>query len=414
MKSCDLVQDLLPLYVEGLTRPESTAMVEDHLRKCAECRQLHQSIRRDYQQHERESPQQEQLDRLVSQLARYQRNIKLAVVLVAMLMSCIFVGAEVEGMSTLPWIILTPFVGRLFYPRSLPILLSAIPFGLLGGVLSHQNSSYIPFFAVVVFISTALGILAAILVKLAWEQSHLWRKSLALVPGVALVVAGCMAFFSFYGNPIGYVEAMVKTNRYVAQTYEEGTLTFQGVTYNFKDNRHYGRFAYVLEGIRQEASIHVGPDYTYDGYHAALEMRFADERSRELQAVLETAARDEALFITASPVEKLEITRDDLDHQYYLLTYDPARREQAAERRVQEQGKLQYQIRLAPFGQIDITREELVRRALHIQRTMQDRGNPYASVELSATDSTGRLHQVTFTRQSTEQDITDSYEVITK
>jgi hypothetical protein len=37
MNQCDIVQDLLPLYVEELTRMTSSEMIEDHLKTCPEC-----------------------------------------------------------------------------------------------------------------------------------------------------------------------------------------------------------------------------------------------------------------------------------------------------------------------------------------------------------------------------------------
>lgn len=38
--NCELIQDLLPLYEEGLCSPASHAAVEEHLRECAACRRL--------------------------------------------------------------------------------------------------------------------------------------------------------------------------------------------------------------------------------------------------------------------------------------------------------------------------------------------------------------------------------------
>lgn len=35
---CDVIRDLLPLYVEQLASPASTALVEEHLRECSSCR----------------------------------------------------------------------------------------------------------------------------------------------------------------------------------------------------------------------------------------------------------------------------------------------------------------------------------------------------------------------------------------
>ena len=40
-QECSIVRDLLPLYAERLTSPETAAFVEKHLRICADCRRRH-------------------------------------------------------------------------------------------------------------------------------------------------------------------------------------------------------------------------------------------------------------------------------------------------------------------------------------------------------------------------------------
>lgn len=39
MMECGIIKDLLPSYIDGLTSDESNHMIEDHLEKCAECRE---------------------------------------------------------------------------------------------------------------------------------------------------------------------------------------------------------------------------------------------------------------------------------------------------------------------------------------------------------------------------------------
>lgn len=36
---CELIRDLLPSYLEGLTSPASTEAIENHLQTCASCAQ---------------------------------------------------------------------------------------------------------------------------------------------------------------------------------------------------------------------------------------------------------------------------------------------------------------------------------------------------------------------------------------
>ena len=41
MKDCHLVEDLWPLYEEGLVQPETKQWIEQHVQHCAHCQQLH-------------------------------------------------------------------------------------------------------------------------------------------------------------------------------------------------------------------------------------------------------------------------------------------------------------------------------------------------------------------------------------
>ena len=39
MMECGIIKDLLPSYIDGLTSDVSNHMIEEHLEKCAECRE---------------------------------------------------------------------------------------------------------------------------------------------------------------------------------------------------------------------------------------------------------------------------------------------------------------------------------------------------------------------------------------
>ena len=46
MKSCEIIQDLIPLYCDGCASPASCAEVEEHIDECRECRAFAASYRR--------------------------------------------------------------------------------------------------------------------------------------------------------------------------------------------------------------------------------------------------------------------------------------------------------------------------------------------------------------------------------
>ena len=43
-KQCEIMQDLLPLYVDGACSETSAAMVKEHLETCPECKTLYEKL----------------------------------------------------------------------------------------------------------------------------------------------------------------------------------------------------------------------------------------------------------------------------------------------------------------------------------------------------------------------------------
>jgi len=415
MKTCDMVKDLIPLYAEGLTSEESNAWVERHIAECPDCKSYYEMIRQDYDKHRSRQPVQEQLDRVVARLAKYQRNIKLAGVLAAMLLSCIISGAGVEFLSTLPLIILIPFLCQLYYDKTLPIIGSALPFGILGAMLNEQDASYIPFFAIIAVLTASIGVGAGRLVKLGIRQLQLSRKILLLFPAAAILFFSCTAYFSFFGNPVGYLDAMIRTKNYVNQTYDNGILAFKGVSYNFKDNRHYGRFEYVLNGTRQIAPIGIMRNgEVNDHYQYMLQMQFSEERSADVKTEIAAAINYRPITIFAKPEAELHVTRDELNHRYYNLSYDPARRDKATALRQQESGKLRYEISFGAFsGEYDsLTKDEFLQQSAAILHALKERQVPYHSIEMKAADENGRLQSVNATNGASVQQLIDRYQLL--
>ncbi len=46
MSNCNIVRDLLPLYLDGETSPESTEMIKSHLAECDECHKYFRNYNR--------------------------------------------------------------------------------------------------------------------------------------------------------------------------------------------------------------------------------------------------------------------------------------------------------------------------------------------------------------------------------
>ena len=45
--TCEVIKDLLPLYVDGVLSEDSRKLVEEHLQSCKECREYYDNLKDD-------------------------------------------------------------------------------------------------------------------------------------------------------------------------------------------------------------------------------------------------------------------------------------------------------------------------------------------------------------------------------
>ena len=154
------------------------------------------------------------MEKPVRKISKYQKNIKLGVICIALLLSSIIVGGDVQFLSTFPVLILVPFVCRWFYNKTIVIILLTIPCSILGGAL-NGNTSFIPFLITISLVSAAIGVIASVLIKEGLRGKRRRVKVFNLVLGVLLVSGGCFIYAMFNGNPVGYVKTAVNAISYV-------------------------------------------------------------------------------------------------------------------------------------------------------------------------------------------------------
>lgn len=419
MSNCNIVRDLIPLVTEQLTTDDSKTFVEQHLSQCDACRAYAAQIQQDVEQASAHAapdalPDSSQLDTAITKLARYQKRMKLAAVLLAMLLSCVVLGGGVQFLSTLPLLVIIPFLCRLYYKKSWPILISSIPFGIIGGSL-NGNGSYIGFFTFIALFSTFLGVLAGRFILTGLRQSNWILKSLLILCAAVLLYGGSALHFSFNGNPIGYIQTANRAKAYVDKTYEEGTLTYKGVGYNFKFNQHYARYEYILNGIPQTASITFYKDGTvWDDYQERLNMQFYDDRSADLKMQIAAALQFEPFTVYASRDEQeLHITRYELDDVFNHLSYDRPRQLQAAKVRLEESKKLTFYIEFNRYNEeeLSLSKKQFMEISTIIFKTLQAQSVPYHQIVVSTTDQNGAKQTVAWEHTYSEQQMLDSYQM---
>ncbi|MCI6277207.1 MAG: zf-HC2 domain-containing protein [Clostridium sp.] len=413
MSNCNVIKDLIPLKIEGLLSNDSDNLVEEHLKECEDCRKYYASVKHDYEMVDRKEEQEEGMEELVRKISKYQKNIKLGVICIALLLSSIIVGGDVQFLSTFPVLILVPFVCRWFYNKTIVIILLTIPCSILGGALKG-NTSFIPFLITISLVFAAIGAIASVLVKEGLRGERRRVKVFNLVLGVLLVSGGCFIYAMFNGNPVGYVKTAVNAISYVKKNYEDNELTFKGVYYNFKFGTHDAKFEYILNGLNQVTSIGFYRDGTVnDGYKYALDSTFCNERARDIGSKIEQIlGKNIVAFVSHD--EEISISKDALDDKYRNLSYDEDKLNKAEVMRKEAFEKIKYEIFMGKVkGEyISLSKEELIEDAIKIQKELSKEESSYEEIILGGKNEAGINQTVTFKMNSTEEEIKSSYKTI--
>ncbi len=89
-KDCKIVQDLLPNYIENLTNEQTNKYIEDHLKKCEECKKIYDNMKQELQIHTEKSDK-----RKVNGFKKYNSKLKglrISLILIILLILFIFIG----------------------------------------------------------------------------------------------------------------------------------------------------------------------------------------------------------------------------------------------------------------------------------------------------------------------------------
>ena len=153
---CSIVEDLMPLYIEDLLSEETKKEIELHLDECEDCKEVYDELKED----EYEELKTDTLD----SIKNYLNKIKYILIIFSMAVS---VGISILGngfLSTIPWIIIIPFVLGLLYKENTLIIATALIFNILFNIVL-QSAYAIIFDSIYILLCTGAGLFLAISIK---------------------------------------------------------------------------------------------------------------------------------------------------------------------------------------------------------------------------------------------------------
>ena len=122
---CSIVEDLMPLYIEDLLSEETKKEIELHLDECEDCKEVYDELKEDVNlEYEKkidlkEDEYEELKTDTLNSIKNYLNKIKYILIIFSMAVS---VGISILGngfLSTIPWIIIIPFVLGLLYKENM-------------------------------------------------------------------------------------------------------------------------------------------------------------------------------------------------------------------------------------------------------------------------------------------------------
>ena len=81
-RDCEIVQDLLPNYIEKLTNEETNIYIEEHLKECSECQSIYENMKRDVTS---DNPKREK--REIKYIKKYSEKLKVLKVIILVIIA---------------------------------------------------------------------------------------------------------------------------------------------------------------------------------------------------------------------------------------------------------------------------------------------------------------------------------------
>ena len=167
---CSIVEDLMPLYIEDLLSEETKKEIELHLDECEDCKEVYDELKKGVNLgYEKKIDLKEdeyiklKIDTLDS-IKNFFNKLKYILIIFSMAVS---VGISILGhgfLSTIPWIIIIPFLLGLLYKENIFIISTALIFNILFNIIL-QKSDNIIFNSIFILLWTAVGLFLASSIK---------------------------------------------------------------------------------------------------------------------------------------------------------------------------------------------------------------------------------------------------------
>lgn len=180
---------------------------------------------------------------------------------------------HVKGViTTIPLIIIIPFILRLFFKNGILIVSTAFISSIILAI-TKDNTGYGIFYVIGILTETFSGVILAKGLK----TTDKTKRIILTVLGAGAVVLGGMNYNEMWGNPIGYMRARAYIEGYINKNYE-GRLEIESMKRSFlKESGYYAQVVRKEDG-RDKSTIYYGDKgYIEDRYHGETSSNMSEQ-----------------------------------------------------------------------------------------------------------------------------------------
>ncbi|WP_069999572.1 hypothetical protein [Cellulosilyticum sp. I15G10I2] len=210
------------------------------------------------------------------------RGVSAEVVLVIMFLTT-WMTYDGDGIiHTIPFIIIIPFILRLFYKNSLLIVGTAVVSGL---IIAHIKGNF--GYGIFLIVGILMETFAAVVLAMGIKHKDSAKRILFIALGVLMIIMAVNDYAKMWGSPMGYLKAKSNIEGYIDDNYE-GQLKIERIDRISFKMRGYRANVVQIEDSRNKSTIFYGDNgYISDRYHDETTGNMTEQVTNILIAMIE-------------------------------------------------------------------------------------------------------------------------------
>lgn len=299
---CKIVEDLLPLYMEGLVNEENNKLIEEHLLTCDNCKNLYNEMKSHLTIETPKAKLQNIEDKaliIAKNIYKYQNTLKLSLCSIMMIFSAVIFSIPITVISAFGLMVLAPFISRLLYNRSLSLFVVAFICAIIGGTM--VTGSILDGYLVILleFLLMSIGIFSGFIgAKALRIKENKLKKSIYMFFSLVILIFGLFINSGFSGTPVGYIKSYNKISSYVKSNYPVGDTKITSISFDWYEGKYFAKLSKASGKELFTINLYRN-GYIEDNYNMDTVNSYSDNYAKMIKGALTYKLNGEYFWVVA-------------------------------------------------------------------------------------------------------------------